>query len=630
MALTKTRKIGKILNGNLKFSVVLDSDRIDSSSTKGINITPTTLVVATTDDLPATSFNGKKALVTSTNSSYMYSNGWYKLNTSNKFSPYWITEPDSEYTLDLTSIDSDVKIVVLAFDSDDVPITYTAVVDSDFNVSATISHDSDKDNVWIVRRRDSDSGAGTTGSVTFKASDGVNLTQKVVAFITSANTTYEFLGTVESVYSGTVLNLDSDMESLISAGDVLTNAAGGGSEATVSSVSFLNDTYAARTDLGTIVATGAGDQGTGFFGLNQDGTFNSNYYGTVASLGSSSANAQSRYRSGNTIGGAIITSHTNQSYSNTSVSTYSSGNGAFSNNWAFFGFIPNDYEYGGMLYNSNGWSSSLGTALPTNVALTTNSNGTSAVTNSNAAITTYQGRATKTHNPAQRSSGFWTYLGAVITYWSGRYNYMEYLNQSNTTYFRCQYDRTSYFTAGALLFSASSFPTERQITECDHLVVHSSSYNSGTNETTVYCGNQFNRSIRTLYDGGNLTNYTFSTGSVSPARTINFWKSTNPQPVHYYKHTSTTNNSGMDIEYGDTVAGNYISGVETLTLYQSTTSTVNYYKVATNPSPGNTQNIALGTSWPGSNMYSWKNVTSAVVDDTTGFTAGDNIYKKIG
>ena len=405
MALTKTRRIGKIINGKFKISTVFDSDRIDSSSTKGVYITPTTLVVATTDDLPATSFNGKKALVTSTNSSYMYNNGWYKLNLSNRFSPYWITEPDSEYTLDLTSIDSDVKIVVLAFDSDDVPITYTAVVDSDFNVSATISHDSDKDNVWIVRRRDSDSGAGTTGSVTFKASDGVNLTQKVVAFITSANTTYEFLGTLESVYSGTVLNLDSDMESLLTSGDVLTNAIGGsGAEATISSVSFLDNTYAARTFIGTNYASTLGDPGVGNVKLQQNGTIDSSHVGRVIGATSSNTSVASQYRSGNdNLEGQKINSFSSVA---ATITTQAS-------NLYIFGY--GQATNGGFLYNSNGWSSTLGTALPT-TDLTTNSDGTGLVSNINSGITTYQGIATKTHNAGQLASSFWTYNSMIITY----------------------------------------------------------------------------------------------------------------------------------------------------------------------------------------------------------------------
>jgi len=188
MALTKTRKIGKLLNNNFQIDVI-DSERINVSLNKGVNIDGDLLLFDTSNDLPGNQTTGRKAYVLSTKTLYIYNgSGWYRIATVNNFNPQWITPPDSDYTLELISIDSDVKIIVYATDSDQVPITYTATVDSDFNVAATITHDSDKDPVWIVRRRDSESGAGTTGNVTFKASDGVNLVSFVSTFTVSSNT----------------------------------------------------------------------------------------------------------------------------------------------------------------------------------------------------------------------------------------------------------------------------------------------------------------------------------------------------------------------------------------------------------------------------------------------------------
>lgn len=619
MPITKSRKISKVLDvaGKIK-TTVIDSDYIVSSGQKSIisSSNNVALVHSSADTLPVSVATGTQALITSTNSLYMHnSSGWYKIATVNNFNPQWSTEPDSDFTLELISIDSDVKITVYATDSDDVPIIYTAIVDSDFNVAATISHDSDKDNVWIVRRRDSDSGAGTTGNVTFRASDGVNVIQKVVTFTISANTTYVFLGTLESVYSGTVLNLDSDMESLISAGDVLTNAAGSGSEATVSSVSFLDNTYAARTFIGTNYASTVGDPGVGNVKLQQNGTIDSSHVGRVIGATSSNTSVALQYRQGDdSLEGQKINTFSTVA---ATVTTQAS-------NLYIFGYSPD--TNGGFLYNSNGWSSTLGTALPT-TALTTNSDGSGAVSNSNAAITTYQGKPTKTHNAGQLSSSFFTYNSIVITYWNGRYNYMEYTNTSGVTYFRCQYDRTSFFTAGALVFPTAALPTAQQVLECYHYVVHSSSYNSGTNETTVYCGNQFGNYMNTGYDPGTYpyTLRTFSTGSVSNVN-IGFRKSTNAQPVHYYQGTSTTRNSSMDISYGDTVQGKSLTSNQTLNFYAL--SAAAHYSLTTVPYVAGNTNMNLGTS--NYNMYSWKNVTSAVVDDTTGFTAGDSIYKKIG
>ena len=75
-------------------------------------------------------------------------------------------------------------VTVLATDSDDVPIQYITIADSDFSTFATITHDSDKHNVFTVIPIDSEgSNSGDkTGTVTFRASDGVN--------VSNANSTF--------------------------------------------------------------------------------------------------------------------------------------------------------------------------------------------------------------------------------------------------------------------------------------------------------------------------------------------------------------------------------------------------------------------------------------------------------
>ena len=182
MALTKTRKIGKLINANRKF-LAFDSDQINSTYSKGKLPTPgSVLVVSTAEDLPVSSTSGNKAIVTSTNTLYLYSNGWYKIAIINNFNPQWITQPSGSYNLAVNG--TATSITVLASDSDDVPITYIATPDSDFLTFATVTHDSDKDNTWIIQPIDSENGAavGGTGNVTFKASDGVNLVQAVSSF----------------------------------------------------------------------------------------------------------------------------------------------------------------------------------------------------------------------------------------------------------------------------------------------------------------------------------------------------------------------------------------------------------------------------------------------------------------
>ena len=182
MALTKTRKIGKLINANRKF-LAFDSDSINDSYSKGKLPTPgPALVVSTAEDLPVSSTSGNKALVTSTNTLYLFSNGWYKIAIINNFNPQWITQPNSTYDLAING--TATTITVVASDSDDVPITYTATTDSDFDLIATVTHDSDKHNTWTIVPLDSENGAATggTGTITFKASDGVNLVSALSTF----------------------------------------------------------------------------------------------------------------------------------------------------------------------------------------------------------------------------------------------------------------------------------------------------------------------------------------------------------------------------------------------------------------------------------------------------------------
>ena len=188
--MSKNRTLSSIISNNTSKikSIFTDSDSIVSSTSNTVVVAAGVEVYSSVNLLPGSASDGDQALVTSTNRLYIYSgSGWYNIAIINNFNPQWVTEPDSEYTLDLTSIDSDLVITVYATDSDDVPLTYSAVVDSDFNVAATITHDSDKDNRWVISRRDSELGAGVTGVVTFKASDGINLVQKLVSFIVPSN-----------------------------------------------------------------------------------------------------------------------------------------------------------------------------------------------------------------------------------------------------------------------------------------------------------------------------------------------------------------------------------------------------------------------------------------------------------
>ena len=190
MPITKNRRLSKILDleGKVK-SNLLDSDTIVTSGQKGVEVSSgVNFIVSSVDTLPVSTNTGHTALDSSTNRLYIFNgSGWYHIATINNFSPQWITQPNGTYTLAIDG--STTTITVLASDSDDVPLTYSTVTDSNFNAFATIakSVDSDKHNVYIVTPTDSENGnmVGGTGTVTFKASDGINLVQAVSTFTLS-------------------------------------------------------------------------------------------------------------------------------------------------------------------------------------------------------------------------------------------------------------------------------------------------------------------------------------------------------------------------------------------------------------------------------------------------------------
>ena len=204
----KNRLLAKILGSSDIGHVTPDSDSLSVASTKNLTNTAGITVVTTVNDLPNTAPTGKKALVTSNNTVYLFNGGWYKIVTINNFNPQWITQPSATYDLAINS--TPTVITVVATDSDDVPIKYIATTDSDFNAIATVSHDSDKHNVFTIIPIDSENGAATggTGTITFKATDGVNLVQQVSTFSLSFGADWSATPTESILYSSDIQAYD--------------------------------------------------------------------------------------------------------------------------------------------------------------------------------------------------------------------------------------------------------------------------------------------------------------------------------------------------------------------------------------------------------------------------------------
>lgn len=194
---TKSRLISKLISGTGQIkAAVLDSDAIGVSTQKSLSTVSGTATYSSADTLPTTATDGDQALVTSTNRLYIYSgSGWYNIALVNN-TPYWSTEAGNTYTLAKDS--TPTVVTILAVDSDGTHPSYSATTDSNFDAIATISKDSDNGRVFTIVPIDSDGGSQTAGSgtVTFKASDGINLVSTVSTFSISfsvANSKYTTL-----------------------------------------------------------------------------------------------------------------------------------------------------------------------------------------------------------------------------------------------------------------------------------------------------------------------------------------------------------------------------------------------------------------------------------------------------
>ena len=180
----KTRTLAKILNLNGKLKPSLrDSDAIVKSAVKGAGPSSNVLSHSSADTLNVSATNGDQAFITSTKRLYMYSNGgWYNIATVNT-TPSFTTTPNNTY--DLLTDGTATVITVLAVDSDDHVITYTAVTDNNFDAMATITKDSDNGRIFVIRSIDSETSASQverSGTVTFKASDDISLASAVSTF----------------------------------------------------------------------------------------------------------------------------------------------------------------------------------------------------------------------------------------------------------------------------------------------------------------------------------------------------------------------------------------------------------------------------------------------------------------
>jgi len=166
--------------------------------------------------------SGDFGYVASTNRLYLWNgSGWYNIALVNT-SPTVSTSPDSNYTIDGAAGDA-VTVTLLAVDPEGQSITYTQTSDSASNF-VNITQDSGVFTLTPLTKAQADSngvGGGGTFSVTFKATDGVNIVPRVSSFTISWIINYNWLSAAQqaqltsnvaqnSAYFGSDVSLDED------------------------------------------------------------------------------------------------------------------------------------------------------------------------------------------------------------------------------------------------------------------------------------------------------------------------------------------------------------------------------------------------------------------------------------
>ena len=179
MPVSKNRQFAKIAN-DVNTSGTLTAAAISSDVTLG-----GATIYASRSNLP-TSGNtaGDQAFTTDTNRLYIWNgSGWYNVALLNVApSIQSVLDSDGGTTpFNLSTTGAVTTITLTAVDSDGDPITYSATSDSDFSGLATLSQ---ADNVFTITPFSEDSATTTSGTITFTATDDVNVASSGVQTFT--------------------------------------------------------------------------------------------------------------------------------------------------------------------------------------------------------------------------------------------------------------------------------------------------------------------------------------------------------------------------------------------------------------------------------------------------------------
>ena len=180
---SKAFKLAEAMVSNPVMSdIVTDTTAVPVSITNQIEVS-TDQGVTSVEDLPNTGNSaGDIQLVEATNRLYVWNgSGWYNIALINT-TPAWDSggQPAASYELDADSPQTATSITLAATDPEGLPISYTYVTSGQMDSIATVSQDSSV--FTITPKTSTQVPDGGTGSITFRASDGINILPQVSSF----------------------------------------------------------------------------------------------------------------------------------------------------------------------------------------------------------------------------------------------------------------------------------------------------------------------------------------------------------------------------------------------------------------------------------------------------------------
>ena len=210
-------QLGKLLisSGEVKISPEAVSDEFSTIEQ-----------AASTDALTATSNAVGDQRVVGNNLYIWNGSGWYRIALINE-TPTWDSggQPLASYALDADSPQDPIIITLAASDPDGLPITFTHVTSGSMDSMATITQDSSVFTITPKTMSEVGEGVSLTGSITFRASDAVNILPAVSSF------TLEFITLIENsqhtiVFLNTGSSSNTNIISDSSTNDITTSVTG--------------------------------------------------------------------------------------------------------------------------------------------------------------------------------------------------------------------------------------------------------------------------------------------------------------------------------------------------------------------------------------------------------------------